>query len=391
MIDDANFVGGRLRLTAFLRVVEGDIAQSPSRLKRRAAPIKQPDSIEPNPIGAPHPSDSIIFNAFENRQENVSAEVFAHAGTIFNLPRSPTTIGLGSGLQNGKDTKSFDSRRTPAKATKATKKQIARIAKVKESFSTYHKPQEKRKRRLPGKGLTLFRTTTSDGGLPEPGDAHEASPLAIGDMDPINDSQMINDRRSHLHTSYPFEQIARSITATTTTPRPFLPPIKSQQHYRAGLEFVADGFEAHELKLSPPRRPRRRERTVRRQTKTITMVNGLILAGSLLPPPGLQDVDSFVPQGDSTGRSRRVINTVESPLAADDCPDQSIELRTSVTNDQVQCQQAKRSERAVNSQLASITAPVRRDTESSENDTSSEECSLGSDPEDEVSVKDGRS
>ncbi|KAH5441182.1 hypothetical protein HBI47_044040 [Parastagonospora nodorum] len=403
MIDDANFVGGRLRLTAFLRVVEGDIPQSPSRLKRRAAPIKQPDSIEPIPIGAPHPSDSIIVNALESRQENVSAEVFAQAGTIFDLPRWPTTTDSGSGLQNGKETKSFDSRRTPAKATKATKKQIARIAKVKESFSTYHKPQEKRKRRLPVKGLTLFRTTTSDGGLPEPGDAHEASSLAVGDMNPINNSQMnasghlskqlpickatlSNDRRSHLHSSYPFEEIARS---TTTTPRPFLPPIKSLRHYRAGLEFVADGFEAHELKLSPPRRPRRRERTVRRQIKTITMVNGLILAGGLLPPPDLQDVDSFVLPGDSTSRSRRVINTVESPLAADDCPDQSIESRTSVTNDQVQCQQAKRSEHAVNSQLASITAPVRRDTESSENDTSSEECSLCSDPEDEESVKMG--
>jgi hypothetical protein len=169
MIDDANFVGGRLRLTAFLRVVEGYIPQSPSRLERRAAPIKQPDSIELNPIGAPHPSDSIIVNALGNRQENVSAEVFAYAGTIFDLPRSPTTTNLGSGLQNGNVTKSFDSRHTPAKVTKATKKQIARIAKVKESFSTYHKPKEKRKRRLPVKGLTLLRTTTSDGGLPEPG------------------------------------------------------------------------------------------------------------------------------------------------------------------------------------------------------------------------------
>jgi hypothetical protein len=221
-------------------------------------------------------------------------------------------------------------------------------------------------------------------------------------MDPIDDSQMNasghlskqlpiwkatlnNDPRSHLHTSYPFEQIARS----TTTLRPSLPSIKPQQHYHAGLDFLADGFEAHELKLSPPRTLRRRERTVRRQIKTITMVDGLILAGGLLPPPGVQDIDSFVPPGDSTGRSRRVINTVESPLAADDCPDQPVELRTSVTNDQVQHRQAERSERAVNSQLASITAPVRRDTEISENDTSSEECSLGSDPEDEESVKIG--
>lgn len=148
---------------------------------------------------------------------------------------------------------------------------------------------------------------------------------------------------------------------------------------------MADGFEAHELKMSPPRRPRRRERTTRRQIKTKPMVDGLILAGGLLPSPDFPDVDTLVPSGDCTGRSRQFTNTDEAPLAANDSPDHPDVSRTSVTNDQVQYRQAERSERAVNSQLASITAPVRRDTESSENDTSGEEWSLGSDPEDEDS------
>jgi hypothetical protein len=169
IVDDANFIGGRLRLTAFLRVVEGDIPQSPSRFERHAPLIKQPDSTESSLIGAPHPKASVIVNALENGQDEVSAEVVAHAAAVFDLPGTPTTTDLGSCLQNGDETKKPDSRRTPAKPTKSTKKQVARAAKGKELFSTHQPPQEKRKRRLPVHGLALLRTTTSDGGLPEPG------------------------------------------------------------------------------------------------------------------------------------------------------------------------------------------------------------------------------
>jgi hypothetical protein len=35
MDDDANFCGGRLRLTAFLRIVEHNMPQRPTRFKRR--------------------------------------------------------------------------------------------------------------------------------------------------------------------------------------------------------------------------------------------------------------------------------------------------------------------------------------------------------------------
>lgn len=169
MLDDANFVGGRLRLTAFLRVLEGDIPQTPSRSELRAHIVKQPGDTEPSSIGAPNPRAAIIVNLPDNGHEEVSADIIAHAETVFDLPRSPTTTNLGSGSQIENETKSFDTRRTSEKATKSTKKQNARVAKVKESFSTHHKPQEKRKRRLPVNVLALVRTTTSDGGLPQPG------------------------------------------------------------------------------------------------------------------------------------------------------------------------------------------------------------------------------
>jgi hypothetical protein len=35
MADDANFCGGHLRLTAFLRIVENNMPQRPARFKRR--------------------------------------------------------------------------------------------------------------------------------------------------------------------------------------------------------------------------------------------------------------------------------------------------------------------------------------------------------------------
>ena len=205
---------------------------------------------------------------------------------------------------------------------------------------------------------------------------------ASGDLSkqlPIRKTPLINNPISQLRSSYPVKQVARS---TITTPRPFLPSSKSQQHYRSASEFVADGFEAHELRMSPPRRLRRREKTTRRQIKPTTMADGLILASGLLPAPGVQNEDSFVPSGDSTGRRRQVTNTDDAPLVADDGPDHANVSRTPVTNDQFRYRQAERSERAVNSQLASITAPVRRDTESSEDGTSSEELSFGSDPDD---------
>jgi hypothetical protein len=111
MADDANFCGGRLRLAAFLRVVEYDMPQRPSRLKRRIMPL-----VEELPVNA------------------AACE-----------PKGATTT---------------------TKASIATR--IPQVLRAKVSSGRSRAPPRTRKRRLPVNGLALLRTTTSDG-LPEPG------------------------------------------------------------------------------------------------------------------------------------------------------------------------------------------------------------------------------
>jgi hypothetical protein len=111
MADDANFYGGRLRLTAFLRVVEHDRPQRPSRLKRRIMPL-----VEEIPL-------------------NVAA---------------------------------WEPKGAANTTAAATATQIPRVSRVTVSSGRSRAPLRTRKRRLPVNGLALLRTTTSDA-LPEPG------------------------------------------------------------------------------------------------------------------------------------------------------------------------------------------------------------------------------
>jgi hypothetical protein len=110
MVDDVNFCGGQLRLAAFLRVVEYDMPQRPSRLKRRIMPL-----VDQFPVNAAACEPNGAANATE--------------------------------------------------ASAAT--QIPQVSRAKVSGRS-RAPLRTRKRRLPVNGLALLRTTTTDG-LPEPG------------------------------------------------------------------------------------------------------------------------------------------------------------------------------------------------------------------------------
>jgi hypothetical protein len=172
MADDANFVGGRLRLAAFLRTVEDDVPQRPSRFKRRLSSkhfVREPDSAEIPCIG-----DDVLPDVSEQDRSRgaaggVSAEEAPIPGTEFDLPRSGAA-DVVAGKHDGSDSACAKRQYSSAKTEKRTKntKQVARVAKLKKQSSVLHKSSDTRKRRLPVNGLALLRTTTSDG-LPEPG------------------------------------------------------------------------------------------------------------------------------------------------------------------------------------------------------------------------------
>jgi hypothetical protein len=149
MADDANFVGGRLRLAAFLRVVENDMPQRPSRFKRRLPPKDY--AREPNPAELPRIGDDVLLDTEFDLQRSGAAHVDAgkHEGS-------------GSACAKGQYTSPKIEQRTEKT------KRVPRVAKLKKQSSGLHRFPDSRTRRLPVNGLALLRTTTSDG-LPEPG------------------------------------------------------------------------------------------------------------------------------------------------------------------------------------------------------------------------------
>jgi hypothetical protein len=167
MADDANFVGGRLRLAAFLRTVETDMPQRPSRFKRRLPSkhfAREPDSAEIPRIG-----DDVLPDISEQGRSRGAAEEAPTPGTEFDLPRSGVA-DVVAGKHDGSDSACAKRQYTSAKTEKRTKntKQVARVTMLKKQFGVFHKSSDTRKRRLPVNGLALLRTTISDG-LPEPG------------------------------------------------------------------------------------------------------------------------------------------------------------------------------------------------------------------------------
>jgi hypothetical protein len=181
MPDDANFCDGRLRLTAFLRVVANGMPPRPSRFKRRVPleqtshdnsalqePLRLKDWLEdlPSPTSSRTPRPDT----------EAESEVPSAQDTDFNVTRPPTPmrlhvypysgIRLGVGSSNGQ---SDHEQRTTAHAILQafTDERAVQARKIKIKPSRPPKAIDTRKRPLPTTGLALVRTTTSDG-LPNP-------------------------------------------------------------------------------------------------------------------------------------------------------------------------------------------------------------------------------
>jgi hypothetical protein len=204
MMHNANFVDNRLRLTAFLRVVEEGMPQRPSRFTRRSrvanktagfsvatSPphtnqvVPAPDahqglsiqgSASPNAISiaAAVENEGTIDTEFGQFEEN-ETENRAQSSSIYDIPLSPIPTETRSSPASG-DNQAALERQSPGRRQQdsnpsAKFRQKARTAVLVKAKKASGKPlgsSSTRKRRLPVNELALLRTTTSDG-LPQPG------------------------------------------------------------------------------------------------------------------------------------------------------------------------------------------------------------------------------
>jgi hypothetical protein len=123
-----------------------------------------------------------------------------------------------------------------------------------------------------------------------------------------------------------------------------------------------------------------------RQSEPKILRAGLALVSGLLPVPAVQCADpSFPPDHTTTDRSDRThLSLCDAFLTTDNDPmGPELAETLAVGDTQVQRQKTDHSERAICGQLASVTAPVRRESESSESDVSTKRNSCIHDQDDD--------
>jgi hypothetical protein len=164
MAGDTNFCDGRLRLTAFLRVMEHGLPQRPSRFKRRVPRAGE----DYRGTAATDRAESGTVSKTSGNPEK-SPSLAADAG--LNLPHCPpppaeVTIDESNTIP---DRTLTEQRKTKVdKARLLEMESIAHPRQANEHLTAgYSRPSSTRKRRLTVKGLALVRTTTSNG-LPDP-------------------------------------------------------------------------------------------------------------------------------------------------------------------------------------------------------------------------------
>jgi hypothetical protein len=198
MDDDASFRGGRLRLTAFLRVVENGIPERPSRFKRRVPPplVEQlpqtvtqhfPGHTDPSSAPTPvqggglldsmlqpsivestiHDSSSAQDAASVDVATNVQPNPVMQAGAEYDIPCSPSPADpfMEFGDHSTKDASSADDRRVVADATKFDCSRMA--TRKPKALGIKRKPQRPPNARKRRQSLALLRTSTTYG-LPYP-------------------------------------------------------------------------------------------------------------------------------------------------------------------------------------------------------------------------------
>jgi hypothetical protein len=144
--------------------------------------------------------------------------------------------------------------------------------------------------------------------------------------------------------------------------------MKPKQQARTSLHFVADGFVGSELRIELTKKSQRRAKVVPRQSKSNLAVARLALVTGLLPTPIVQHAEMMATPNNMPSEA------LYEPLKIARGPAQLDSIRAQGLTDgrQTQIRQVARGEHTVRNQLSSITAPLRRESESSESDVVTE-------------------
>ncbi|KZM23971.1 uncharacterized protein EKO05_0009264 [Ascochyta rabiei] len=386
MSHGADFCGDRLRLPAFLRVVDDGLPKRPTRLRRRLPAVG--NGFEASSHDRPDHTDSAIDSAAKAAYQGYSDDVL-----LLGIERSTTS---GQPLPAREelslfvaDKSAYQRDREHIEPVLLTSDQPTEKRASVKSLTTDTKVPNKpckalstqKRRQLPLNELNLMRSTSSDG-LPQPSDADNifAAPVAAGD--PIEDGQVVSCvslgtahklLASHQVGKYPTRSITKTFFASSTKRsglilrgqlgRPSSVQRNGAHHKKLSTYTFAtasDGFVGAELSIQRRgglMKPQNHNKT--RRKKTIIASARLVLASGHLPiPPVEHHVQALPvehrmsPQGQARISDRQSL----SERALTGIP------RTMSENEakELYDHDLRRGESSIRDQHPSIAAPIRR-------------------------------
>ncbi|KAF2121479.1 hypothetical protein BDV96DRAFT_627806 [Lophiotrema nucula] len=369
---EENFYGNHLRLSAFLRVVDG-APQRPSRCRRRGVP----------PAEDSHRHD---FDHTLNKAQALTSSIDEAASSLprfessqnqqcLPLTDDDSNFAHGSPVQDLNQENGGVSKENRTVVRKCNAKKTRN--KAKDGSSSGGNPGTRRRHRhLPVNELTLVRTSTEDG---LPARSEEDATHNIMEADPIEDSQqgVSIPRSGRFHPG-------------SVQPRPTLPsksiittklilesnskrrgPITASPMFSA--RALSDGFNGAELStISLPlrARPTRGVTKKKKERVTVPVHCRLDLVTGELPATMLEDVLLSPGLGRLSARSEIPHGVIRSDgtMRSSEIESHSAHLRRTATDP------------IVYTQLASISAPTRNDgTSESSSDEGEEEQEDSSD------------
>ncbi|KAF9694566.1 hypothetical protein EKO04_007363 [Ascochyta lentis] len=217
---ETDFRGDRLRLHAFLRVVDDGLPKRPSRFRRRFLAVS--DDLEASSHSISDYTNDTVASVQEASHEGPLNDVSFLDGMRPPNPEQPLPAFEEQSLVTAED--SVQQRGyeqvgcASAKSNQQTEKRASDqpvTAATKAHNKLRKTPSTRHRRRIPVNELALLRTTSSDG-LPQPRDADNIFAAPVTADDPIEDSQVVS--RASLGASYKllaFNRVRKSQKQTT--------------------------------------------------------------------------------------------------------------------------------------------------------------------------------
>ncbi|KAL6710074.1 hypothetical protein ACN47E_009865 [Coniothyrium glycines] len=300
MHDDANFKNGRLRLAAFLRVIEHKMPTRPARFKKRSgqltaqhkasdnrrdshsdcAPTKASSDLESQvtSIDAAHHQLSISQNSLStSKQSGFSDATRINQNQYISIEVRNDVSRPHKGtrpLGHNRDKQTLASNRQGKSPVLETARHLKEDGSVTEEIShVHHGRKSPTKRRHPVNELALVRIST-EVDIPEPKDADAITFDHIMITDPIEDNQaltgsasacssllyqtMPQGARHNLQLNKQSHVVKKRFESLKNDPW-----VKFKKSSHLKLATYGDGFIGYELELSPKRQRIQHSKVVR--------------------------------------------------------------------------------------------------------------------------------